>query len=238
MKILLVARTLLFYSGYVPIITFFSILTCTIGLLLPLKPRQSLATCGNLLADLWLRLSCGIRVRVIGAENIPAPPCVVFSNHQSPWETYYLQRHLRPVSTILKKELLRIPFFGWALAAVKPIAIDRGNPRKSIKDVMDQGQARLAAGMNVIVYPEGTRMVYGQYGDYARSGTALAIAAGVPILAVAHNGGKCWPAKKFLKYPGEITIIFGKPMATTDGNSKVLTQNAQDWITAKQREIF
>ncbi|MGD9659702.1 MAG: lysophospholipid acyltransferase family protein [Porticoccaceae bacterium] len=238
MKILLVARTLLFYIGYVVIITLFSVLTCTIGLLLSLKLRQSLATCGNLLADYWLRISCGIRVRVIGKGNIPPAPYVVLSNHQSPWETYYLQRHLRPVSTILKKELLNIPFFGWALAAVKPIAIDRGNPRKSIKEVMDQGQARLAAGMNVIVYPEGTRMAYGQYGDYARSGTALAIAAGVPILPVAHNGGRHWPAKKFLKYPGEITIIFGEPIETSGGNSKTLTQQAQDWITAKQKDIL
>src|SRR5690606_3898659 len=133
-----------------PLIAVFSLLSCTIGFLMPVAQRQSLATRGNLLIDYWLRLTCGIRVRVIGRENIPPRPFVVLSNHQSPWETYYLPRHLRPVSTILKKELLRVPFFGWGLASVRPIAIDRGNPRKAIRDVMEQGQARLAAGMNVI----------------------------------------------------------------------------------------
>lgn len=234
MKLLLVIRTLLFYTGYVPLVALFSLLSCTIGFLLPLTTRQSLATCGNLLIDHWLRLSCGIKVCVIGRENIPVRPFVVLSNHQSPWETYYLQRHLRPVSTILKKELLKVPFFGWGLASVKPIAIDRSNPRKAIKDVMDQGQARLTTGMNVIVYPEGTRIPYGQHGEYARSGAALAVAAGVPVLPVAHNAGRHWPARKFLKYPGTITIEFGSPISTEDGSSKEVTRLAETWIKSRQ----
>lgn len=234
MKILLVTRSLLFYTGYVPLIAVFSLLSCTIGFLMPLPQRQSLATCGNLLIDHWLRLSCGIRVRVIGWENIPSKPFVILSNHQSPWETFYLQRHLRPVSTILKKELLKVPFFGWGLASVRPIAIDRDNPRKAIKDVMDQGQARLNAGMNVIVYPEGTRIPYGQYGEYARSGAALAVAAGVPVLPVAHNAGRHWPARKFLKYPGTITMEFGKPVPTMNGSSKEITRLVETWIKSRQ----
>src|SRR5690606_33636498 len=139
-----------------------------------------------------------IRVRVIGWQHVPAAPFVVLCNHQSPWETFYLQRRLRPVSTILKKELLKIPFFGWGLASVKPIAIDRDNPRAAIRAVMEQGQQRLAEGLNVIVYPEGTRQPYGSVGNYARSGAALAAAAGVAILPVAHNAGRHWPPRKFL----------------------------------------
>ena len=234
---ILVLRTLLFYLGYALFVSVFSLLSCTVGMLLPLPLRQTLATTGNWLILHWLNLSCGIRVRVIGRDKLPAAPFVVLSNHQSPWETYYLQRHLRPVATILKKELLRIPVFGWGLASVKPIAIDRGNPRQAIKDVMEQGRARLTDGNNVIVYPEGTRMNHGEYGQYARSGAALAVAAGVPIVPVAHNGGQCWPARRVLKYPGTITLVFGEPLETAGGDSKALTQEAQAWITARQREI-
>lgn len=230
-------RATLFYLGYGLFISVFSVLSCTLGMLMPLGPRQTLATTGNALILSWLNLCCGIRVEVIGAHHIPATPFVALSNHQSPWETFYLQRHLRPVSTILKKELLKIPFFGWGLASVRPIAIDRSNPRQAVKDVMDQGKQRLADGINVVVYPEGTRLRHGEYGQYARSGAALAVAAGVPLLPVAHNAGKYWPARRFLKYPGTITVVFGPPLDTSDGDSKALTLAAEEWIKAKQQEI-
>jgi len=237
MKAVLALRSTLFYAGYGPIVALFSLLSCTLGLLLPLRQRQTLATTGNWLIHHWLRIACGIRVRVIGWQHVPAAPFVVLCNHQSPWETFYLQRRLRPVSTILKKELLKIPFFGWGLASVKPIAIDRDNPRAAIRAVMEQGQQRLAEGLNVIVYPEGTRQPYGSVGNYARSGAALAAAAGVAILPVAHNAGRHWPPRKFLKFPGEITVIFGDPLATEGMDSKQLTLAAQHWIVARQEEI-
>lgn len=236
-KTTLALRTLLFYAGYMIFVTVFSLLSCTIGMLLPYQKRQTLATTGNFLILHWLNLACGIRVKVIGWENLPPSPFVVLSNHQSPWETYYLQRNLRPVSTILKKELLKIPVFGWGLASVKPIAIDRDNPRQAIRDVMEQGKDRLSGGSNVIVYPEGTRMDHGQYGNFARSGAALAVAAGVPVVPVAHNAGKCWPARRFLKFPGIITVVVGPALDTSSGDSKGLTTSAQEWITARQREI-
>jgi 1-acyl-sn-glycerol-3-phosphate acyltransferase len=235
--VMLTLRTLLFYLGYLVFVAVFSLLSCTIGLLLPLRQRQTLATCGNYLILHWLHLCCGIRLVVRGRENLPTGPFVVLSNHQSPWETYYLQRTLRPVSTILKKELLKIPVFGWGLASVKPIAIDREHPRQAIKAVMEQGKQRLAMGINVIVYPEGTRLDHGQYGQYARSGAALAAAAAVPIVPVAHNAGRCWPARRFLKHPGIITVVIGPPLDTSGGDSKALTTATQQWITARQQEI-
>lgn len=232
-----VLRASLFYIGYGTLIAVFSLLSCTVGMLMPLGRRQALATTGNELILHWLNLCCGIRVHIIGRDNLPPGPFVVLSNHQSPWETFYLQRHLRPVSTILKKELLKIPLFGWGLASVKPIAIDRSNPRQAIKEVMEQGKQRLADGNSVIVYPEGTRLNHGEYGQYARSGAALAVAAGVPIVPVAHNAGKHWPARRFLKHPGTITLVFGPPLDTAGGDSKALTQAAEEWIKATQREI-
>lgn len=237
MKFLLVLRSLLFYVGYLTLIGIFSLISCSLGLFLPLRKRQDVATCGNLLIDHWLRLTCNIKVRIIGRENIPPESVVILSNHQSPWETFYLQRHLRPVSTILKKELLRIPFFGWGLASVGPIAIDRSNPRKALREVLEQGKARLRAGINVIVYPEGTRIPYGIHGEYARSGAALAIAAEVKILPVAHNAGRCWPARKFLKFPGTITLCIGPALDSAGSDSKELTTRAETWIKSCQQQL-
>ena len=169
-------------------------------------------------------------MEIIGLENIPSTPFVALSNHQSSWETYFLQRTLRPVSTILKKELLKIPLFGWGLAMTKPIAIDRASPRSALRDILSQGKQRLSEGNNVLLYPEGSRMEVGNPGKYGRSGTALAIAAQVPLLPIAHNAGICWPAHRFLKRSGTIQVVIGKPISTDNANSKQLTEQVKLWI--------
>lgn len=231
MTLWLTLRSLTFYGGYVVIVGFFSTLAFTVGLLLPQAPRQTLATTANALVVLWLRLCCGVKLRVEGLENIPPRPFVALSKHQSSWETYYLQRLLRPVSTVLKRELLKIPFFGWGLAVVAPIAIDRGNPREALRQVMQQGRERLGAGMNVLLYPEGTRIDVGARAPkFNRSGAALAIAAGVPVLPVCHNAGACWPAHRLIKYPGTITLVFGKPIDTAGRDAKSITNDVAEWM--------
>jgi 1-acyl-sn-glycerol-3-phosphate acyltransferase len=237
MKLLYGVRSLVFYLGYAPIVVVFSLLSFTIGLLLPHRYLQEMVTWGNFLIVHWLRLTCGVRLRVLGEDNIPERPFVILSKHQSSWETYYLQRRFRPVSTILKQELLRIPFFGWGLKTTRPIAIDRSNPRRALREIIEQGVERLRSGNNVIVYPEGTRMDPGKTGNYGRSGAALAVAAGVPVLPVALNAGHCWPARRFLKYPGTITVVFGEPLAAAGGDSKAITAAARDWIEATQKTI-
>ncbi len=230
MKPVLALRSLIFYCGYIPIVGVFPILGFTVGLLLPYKLRQDLLTTANALVVLWLRITCGIRFDVTGLENIPDQPFVAVSKHQSSWETYFLQRSLRPVSTVLKKELLKIPFFGWGLTMTRPIAIDRSNPRKALRDVLEQGKKRLAEGNNILLYPEGTRTQYGDIGRYGRSGAALAIAAHVPLLPIAHNAGAFWPAHKFSKRPGTIHVVIGKPLFTEQMDSKQLTEQVQAWI--------
>ncbi len=231
MKSWLALRSLAFYIGYVPIVVFFSTLACTLGLALSQAPRQTLATTANALVVIWLRICCGVHVQVEGREQLPQRPFVALSKHQSSWETYYLQRTLRPVSTILKKELLRIPFFGWGLAMVAPIAIDRDNSREALRQVMQQGKARLASGLNVLVYPEGTRVDAGSAPvKFNRSGAALAIAAGVPLVPICHNAGRCWPAHRLIKYPGTITLVFGAPMATEGRDAKSLTEEVSRWM--------
>lgn len=225
-------RSLAFYCGYIPIVGAFSTFGFTVGLLLPYRKRQNLLTLANVLIVRWLQITCGITVKVSGLENIPEAPFVAISKHQSSWETYYLQRALRPVSTILKKELLKIPFFGWGLAMTKPIAINRANPRSALRDVLAQGEQRLSEGNNVLIYPEGTRIPWGQTGKYGRSAAALAVAANVPLLPIAHNAGAFWPAHRFLKQPGTIHLVFGEPLTTDSQNSRQMTDQASEWIEA------
>jgi 1-acyl-sn-glycerol-3-phosphate acyltransferase len=230
-------RSVLFYVIYSLVLVVFGTITCTIGILMPYRMRQNVVTWANAIIIKWLNFSCGITLQIDGLENIPDTPCVVLSKHQSGWETFYLQRLLRPVSTILKKELFWIPFFGWGLYFMHPIAINRSNPREAMKQILAQGKQRLAQGNNVLIYPEGTRTPIGQTGNYGRSGAALAIAAGVPILPVAQNAGYCWPAHQFIKWPGRIHMVIGKPINTTDADSRQLTDQVKGWIESTQQTL-
>lgn len=230
MKLIYALRSVIFYCVYVPSIITFSILGCTLGLLIPYRPRQTFITTANAIVLWWLKLSCGIKVNVEGLDNIPNSAFVALSKHQSGWETFYLQRTLRPVSTILKKELLKVPFFGWGLAMTRPIAIDRSNPKQALREVLSQGKQRLEEGNNILLFPEGTRMNYGEVGNYSRSGASLAINSGAAILPIAHNAGCCWPAHRFIKHPGTIHVIIGKPIDSTGRKSKELTEEVKDWI--------
>jgi len=230
LQLIYALRTVIFYCVYVPVIITFSILGCTLGLLIPYRPRQTLITTANAIVLWWLKLSCGIKVNVEGLDNIPNQAFVALSKHQSGWETFYLQRTLRPVSTILKKELLKVPFFGWGLAMTRPIAIDRSNPKQALREVLSQGKQRLEEGNNILLFPEGTRMNYGEVGNYSRSGASLAINSGAAILPIAHNAGRCWPAHRFIKHPGTIHVIIGKPIDSTGRKSKELTEEVKGWI--------
>jgi 1-acyl-sn-glycerol-3-phosphate acyltransferase len=126
-----------------------------------------------------------------------------------------------------------MPFFGWGLALLKPIAIDRKNPREAIKKIHREGIARIEEGLSVLVFPEGTRTPYGEVGNYARGGAGIACSAGVPIIAVAHNAGSCWSVPGFVKKPGTIHVVISKPFATEGRNSKELTEEVKQWIESE-----
>ena len=144
--------------------------------------------------------------------------------------------HLR--NTNMKKELLKLPFFGWGLSLEAPIAIDRSNPRAAIKDIMSQGLAYLSQGLNVLIFPEGTRVAVGEKGRYARSGAEMAIKAGVPLVPIAHNSGEHWLNKHFVKLPGTITVVIGDAINTeAHNNSKALCNQSEDWIEKTVSEI-
>lgn len=222
-------RAILFYSGLVVLVLIMSLSVCLVGFF-PFRYRQLCLTYGNKLIMGWLCITCGIKVKVSGMENIPDSPCVVLSNHQSTWETFFLQHLFVPASVILKRELLWIPFFGWGLFAMRAIAIKRSNPAGAIRQVLKKGKQRLSKGIKVIIFPEGTRVKGTQVGTFMTSGAALAKAAEVTILPVRHNAGACWPAGRWLKNPGTISIVIGPTIATDQHNPRELTDMAQQWI--------
>ena len=179
-----------------------------------------------------------VRVDIQGLEHLPATACVIMSKHQSEWETFYLPTQIQPLCTIMKRELLRIPLFGWALAQLEPIAIDRSSPKEALKKVQASGLERLASGRHVLVFPEGTRVAPGEKGRYARSGANLAISAGVPIVPIAHNAGCYWPSGGAKKKPGTMHFVVGKPFDSTGMNAAELTAKVEAWIEAHSTALL
>lgn len=177
-----------------------------------------------------LRVVCGIRHQVKGVENLPKQPCVILCKHQSAWETLALQEVFPPQVWVLKRELLWIPFFGWALALTSPIAIKRGDGKGAIKQLLEQGKERLSQGFCVVVFPEGTRIPYGQRGKYKIGGALLAASSGVPVVPVAHNAGRLWGRNAFSKHPGLITMSIGTPIETKGLKAEEINQRAEAWI--------
>jgi len=226
-----VLRATLFYFGLMLIVIILGLIACLIWWL-PLGERQKIATRGNRGIMIWLRLICGINVTVTGLENIPDGPCVILSNHQSAWESFYFQWLFRPVSFVLKRELFWIPFFGWSLAAMAPIGIRRSHPAGAIRQVFKLGQERLSKGMKVIIYPEGTRNPNGQLGAFKTGGAALAKLSGVPILPISHNAGVHWPATSWLKHSGSVRVTIGPAIDSSLDNARSLTDKARSWIAS------
>jgi 1-acyl-sn-glycerol-3-phosphate acyltransferase len=179
----------------------------------------------------WLlRVLCGIRMEVRGTENIPKQPCIVLCKHQSAWETIALQKVFPPQVWVLKRELLWLPFFGWGLAMTSPIAIKRSDGKGAVKQLLAQGKVRLEQGFCVVIFPEGTRIPYGQRGKYKVGGALLGLHTGAPVVPVAHNAGRLWGRNSFLKQPGVITMSIGSPIDTAGLKVEELSRRAEDWI--------
>ncbi len=185
----------------------------------------------------WLKVTLNITFKVIGTENIKNPPFVIVSNHQSTWETLGFQTILPPHTWVLKKELLWIPIFGWAISLLKPIIIDRGDKLKAIKKVITQGKDRLNKGISVVIFPEGTRQPVTKLGDYQNGAVAIAKSSGYDILPIYHDAGKLWPRGSFIKKPGVITVTIGKPMSSSNGSTAEITDNIRNWTLEQSRKI-
>ena len=228
---MIVIRSTIFYLGYLSSGIIASLLACVIGPFLGLENRLKLFSQWPKFANWFLHLSCGIKVEVIGEENLPTEPCVIVSNHQGQWETYSMQYLFHPMCTLLKKELLYIPFWGWAMKMLNPIAINRSKPKEAILQTLEEGSNRLKNGMYVLLFPEGTRVKAGMVGKYARSSFELAKRNGVMVLPLCHNSGDCWPAHKFIKKPGKIKLIIGEPFYVED--SRQSASDVRKWVEKK-----
>ncbi len=187
------------------------------------------------------RVFLGVRVQVSGMEYLPTgqtTSAILLSKHQSALETLLLPTLIsHPLAFVFKRELLRIPFFGWSMARLDMIHIDRDSRAKALKQVVIQGKALLEQGVWIILFPEGTRIERGQQGTYQTAGTRLAVQAGAPVIPIAVSSGKCWPRKGFIKYPGVVQVSIGRPIASVGREPKEFMREVEAWIEAEMRRI-
>lgn len=193
----------------------------------------------------WLRLAtwgartiCGVRARVSGMENLPDAPVVLAPKHQSTWETFAFPCLMpRPLCYVFKRELLYVPFFGWAMGRLDMIHIDRSKRAEAWNKVAEQGRRFMVTGHWVIMFPEGTRIARGQAGQYKAGATRLAITTEVPVVPIAVTSARCWPRKSFVLRPGVIDVSIGKPIASLGRQPDEMMREVQAWIEAEMRRL-
>jgi len=236
-KLLVAVKTFCFYSGCILVLIVYC---CAIAFVIPFvndKKQQFVLTRFHVFVLWWSKWVCGIHYQVEGQINIPNEPCIVLCNHQSIWETFFLQTVFSPLSTVLKKELLSIPIFGWGAKVLKAIPIDRGEPIKAYKQLIKEGQDRVISNRSVLIFPEGTRVPLGKKVKFNRGGASLAHLSQAPIIPVAHNAGLFWPSKGFFLKPGLITVRIGKPIYSSEHNKKQLYEESTTWIESNRDSL-
>ncbi|MCX4192198.1 lysophospholipid acyltransferase family protein [Methylophaga sp. OBS1] len=233
---MILLRSLVFFVVYSITAVVFSCL----GVLLwplPFKWRYAVVSQWAKL-NIWLLAKiCDLHLEVEGKEHIGEEPAVIICKHQSAWETLALQAVFPPQVWVLKRELLWIPFFGWGLASLNPIAIDRKAGRKALSQVIEQGLDRLSSGAWVVVFPEGTRVAPGRMGRFGIGGARLAVDTGYPVIPVAHDAGHYWPKRGFLKKPGTIRMVIGKKIDTSNADAGILNQQLFEWMQQQMTKL-
>lgn len=233
---MLILRSLLFYIGQI----ISTILIAPIGIIafpLDFKKRYYLITRWAVFNLWWLKICCNVTYEIKGRDNIPGKPCIVMSKHQSAFETLALQQIFIPQVWILKKELLQIPIYGWGLASMQPIAINRDSTIKSFRQIADQGCERLQKGYWVIIFPEGTRVAPNKKKKYLPGGGMLAEKSGAQVVPVAHNAGRLWSRNSMIKKPGLITIKIGPVIESENKSAKEITDEVENWIEKEVGEL-
>jgi len=188
-----------------------------------------------------LRVICGVRWRVSGFEHLPlgqTSPAILLVKHQSTFETFLLPVLMpHPLAYVFKKELLYVPFFGWAIGRLDMIHIDRSQRAQAFRKVVEQGVELLAKGVWIIMFPEGTRIARGQAGQYKSGGTRLAVATGAPVIPIAVTSAKVWPRKAFIKRPGVVDVSIGAPIPSAGRDPEELVREVETWIEAEMRRL-
>lgn len=231
-----VLRSTLFALFQAAVTLLFSLVALATFPLKPVVRYRVVTTWSRLMVGAAERV-CGIRYRVLGAEQLPPPPYIVLSKHQSAWETLAFQQIFPPQVWVVKRELLWIPFFGWGLAMLAPIAIDRGAGPRALRQMLDQARDRLAQDFCIVIFPEGTRVAPGERGEYHPGGAWLAARTATPVVPVAHNSGETWRRNAFLKYPGTITVSIGAPIETRGLAPEEINRRVEDWIESEMLHI-
>lgn len=225
-------RSLVFTSFFLLWTFLYAIFFTVVCVFMPFRARFALARFWGRVLLGALRFICGLDYRVEGLERLPAGCHVVLMKHSSSWETFAQTVILPAQAWVLKRELLWIPFIGWGIRLLRSIAIDRGAGGAAVRQMIDQGKRRLAEGVWVVVFPEGTRMPPGETRRYGSGGAALAAAAGVMIVPVAHNAAYFWPRRGWLKRPGTIRVVIGPPIPTAGREAREVNEEAQRFIEA------
>lgn len=185
-----------------------------------------------------LRIICRLDYQIQGLENLPTSNCIVMANHQSAWETIALRGFLPPTQTwVIKRELLFIPFFGWASQVLRPIAIDRAAGTKALKQLIVQGQEALQQGQWVAMFPEGTRVAVGERQKYNIGGALLAEKSGYPIIPIAHNAGLFWQRRSLLKRSGTIQVVIGAVIETKGKKASQINKEVESWINDQVQKL-
>ncbi len=228
---MLLIRSILFFLLLLLNTILFAIPVFSIGMLLPFRPRCQMANAWAKVCLWLLDKTCGLKYEISGWENLPEHAAIIMSKHQSAWETIAMRGLFPPEQAwILKRELMWIPLFGWALAAVGSIGINRSSGRSAIKQVIAKGTERLQKGRLVMIFPEGTRVAPGERKRYGMGGALLAEKSGYPIIPVAHNAGVFWRRRGVKKYPGTIQMVIGQPIDTKDKKANEIIAEVEEWI--------
>ncbi|MES2217431.1 MAG: 1-acyl-sn-glycerol-3-phosphate acyltransferase [Pseudomonadota bacterium] len=236
-KISMFFRSLIFVT-VLPVFTIFYSMICVASYPLPLRYRFAIVMGWSRSAVWLLKVICHIDYQETGLENIPRDRCgIIMSKHQSSWETFYLPPQFHETAIILKRELCWVPFFGWGMAAIDPIAINRSEGSSAMTQVMKQGKECLVQGRWILVFPEGTRIAPGHVGKYKLGGARLAVDTGSPIIPVAHNAGTYWSKRKFIKRPGTIKVVFGPVIETVGRTAEAVLEETKSWIESTMLKI-
>jgi 1-acyl-sn-glycerol-3-phosphate acyltransferase len=198
----------------------------------PLKYRIGLIRLWINVSLYTLQIFCGMKYQVEGKENIPEDGFIVMSKHSSTWETLALQKFFNPMVWVVKRELTRIPFFGWGLIAMNAIAIDRGTGRKAINQLVEESKKRMDEGRILMLFPEGTRVLPHEKKRFKVGGAVVSEKTGYAILPVAHNAGEFWPRHNWIKWPGTIRVVIGPPIYPEGKKADQIIAEVETWITS------
>ena len=229
-------RSSLFLMGMV-LSTCLWVIPCIVARLFPYKICFAIVSSWCTFNVNWLRITCGIHYKITGLENVPEQACVIMSNHQSTWETLAYPSIFPTLTWVIKRELLFVPLFGWGIASTQPIALDRKQGKKAFQQLIKDGKEKLSLGRFILIFPEGTRIPYGEERELKIGGFVLAKKAKTQILPVAHDAGRLWPRKGFLKSPGTIHLHIGKPMPTNENSAEELRSQYAAWLRQTRTEI-